>query len=419
MAEESTRDIAPGLLKSVRRRETFRALHNRNYRLLWIGMVGHSASLWAETVARSWLIWQLTGSATLLATVHLLRAIPLLFFGLFAGVAADRFDKRKILIICQSFTLINHVVLAVLIITGVVEVWHVLLTTFLSGCSKAFNQPTRIALIPSLVREDELTNAVALNSVAVNITRIVGPAAAGLLIASLGIGAVYFVAAGVYVIAIACTIMLRVPPVITRLGKTSVWTDMGEVFQYVYKEKTILILVVLALIPLTVAWPYIALLPIFADTVLDIGAPGLGWLYSAIGVGALLAVIIIATLGRVRRKGLVVLLGVFCFGAFLMVFSQSTLVPISLVVMAFVGFVSTGSMVLINTSLLEIAPPELHGRVMGIFRLDHGLMPLGVMVVGVLADAIGVSLTVLIMGSICVLLALSMGTRISLVRRVP
>ena len=418
MAGEPTRALAPGLLTAIRRGEAFRALRNRDYRLLWIGQVGHSASLWVEAVARSWLIWQLTGSATLLATVHLLRAMPMLGLGLFAGVAADRFDKRKLLIICKICTLVNKVVLAVLIVTGVVEVWHVLLTAFLMGCSMSFEQPVRTALIPNLVGKDELTNAVALNSAAMNVTRIAGPAAAGLLIAPLGIGGVYFASAGVYVVALIATIMLRVPPVIARVVKTSVGTDLGEAFRYVYEQKAILALVLLAVIPMVVAWPYMTLMPIFADKVLDIGASGFGLLLSTTGIGALSAVLLIATLGRVPRKGLVTLLGIFSFGAFLMVFSQSTWLPLSLIIMAFVGFVSSGSMVLISTGLLEIAPPELHGRVMAVYMLDRGLMPLGTMVVGPLADVIGAPPTLLIMGSICALLSLTMGIGVPRVRRI-
>ena len=407
-----------GFLRTVRRVKTFRALRNRDYRLLWIGQVGHSGSLWVEAIARSWLIWEMTGSATLLATVNLLRALPMLGFGLFAGVSADRFDKRKILIICQICTLANKLVLAILIVTGVVEVWHVLLTAFLMGASMAFNQPARTALIPSLVREDELTSAIALNSAAMNVARIIGPAGAGLLLAPLGIGGVYFVAAGVYVVALSATFMMRVPPVVARRGRVSMWTDMGDAFRYVYREKSIFALILLALIPMIVAWPYMTLMPIFADTVLGIGESGFGFLYSAVGVGALIAVIVIATLGTVPRRGLVALVAIFGFGAFLAVFSQSTLVPLSLVVMAFIGFASTGSMVLINTSLLTIAPPELHGRVMGVYRLDRGLMPLGSMAAGATADAIGAPPTVLIMGSLCMLLAFSMGVVFPFVRRI-
>ncbi|MFC1990261.1 MFS transporter [Chloroflexota bacterium] len=407
------------LLTNIRKGEAFRALHNRDYRLLWIGQLGHSASLWVEIVARSWLIWQLTGSATLLAVVSLLRALPMLLFGLLAGVAADRFDKRKILIICQTVTLANYVILGVLITTGAIEVWHVLLSSFFMGTSMSFNQPTRTSLVPSLVGKDELTNAVALNSAAINITRVVGPGIAGLLIAPLGIGGVYFTSAGVYVAALICTFMLRVPPVIARVGRTSVWADMGETFRYISKEKTILSLLVLALVPMVFGMPYMTLMPIFADRVLGVGESGYGLLLSASGIGALLVILLIAPMRKIPRKGWVALIGTFGFGISLIAFSESTWFPLSLVLMALVGFTSTVPRVLINTSLLEIAPPELHGRVMSIYTLDRGLMPLGTMIVGPLADAIGAPLTLLIMGSLCGLLALSMGIGIPMSRRIP
>lgn len=419
MEEESNGGGPSGFLAAIKSGQTFRPLRNRNYRLLWIGQVGHSGSLWVEAVARSWLVWELTGSATLLATVHLLRAVPMIGLGLLAGVAADRSDKRKILIICKTCTLVNKLVLAALIVSGVIEVWHVLLSAFLMGCSMSFEQPVRTALIPSLVKEGELTGAIALNSAAMNVTRVIGPAVAGMLLAPLGIGGVYFGSGGVYVVALAATIMIQVPPVLARKGRVSMWTDMGEAFRYVYREKAVLSLILLALIPMTVAWPYITLMPVFADRVLGIGASGLGWLYSATGVGALTAVLLIATLGSVPRKGLIVLFAIFGFGAFLLIFSQSTLVPLSLVIMAFIGFVSTGSMVLISTTLLTITPPELHGRVMGVYRLDRGLMPLGAMAAGAMADGIGAPTTVLVMGSVCMVLAFSMGVGYPLARKIP
>ncbi|MFC2041129.1 MFS transporter [Chloroflexota bacterium] len=411
--------MAPDLLTNIRKGEAFRALHNRDYRLLWIGQLGHSASLWAEIVARSWLIWQLTGSATLLAVVNLLRALPMLLFGLLAGVAADRFDKRKILIICQTITLANYVTLGVLITTGAIEVWHVLLSAFLMGTSMSFNQPTRTSLVPSLVGKDELTNAVALNSAAMNITRVVGPGVAGLLIAPLGIGGVYFTSAGIYVATLICTTMIRESPIIARVGRTSVWADMGETFRYISKEKAILSLLVLALVPMVFGMPYMTLMPIFADRVLGVGELGYGLLLSVSGIGALLVILLIATMRNVARKGRFALIGTLGFGASLIAFSESTWFPLSLLLMVLVGFTSAVPRVLINTSLLEIAPPELHGRVMSIYTLDRGLMPLGTMVVGPLADAIGAPLTLLFMGSICGLLAISMSIGVPTLRRIP
>ncbi len=411
--------MAPNLLTNIRKGEAFRALHNRNYRLLWIGQVGNTSAQWVETVARSWLIWQLTGSATLLAVVQLLRAVPMLGLGLFAGVAADRFDKRRILNICNACTLLNYVVLAMLITTGVVQVWHVLLSAFLMGCSMSFEQPTRTSLVPSLVGKDELTNAVALNSAAMNINRTLGPAIAGLLIGPLGVGGIYFISAGVYVVTLIANIMLRVPPVTARVGEFSLWADFGETFRYVYREKVIFVLVLFALIPMVFGQPYVTILPIFADRVLHVGASGYGLLYSATGVGALVVILLIATLGKVPRKGFFILLGTFAFGALLMAFSQSTWFPLSLVIMAFIGFVSTAPRVLINTSLLEIPPPELCGRVMSVYTLDRGLVPLGTMLVGPLADVIGAPLALLAMGSICVLLALCVGVGVPFARRIP
>ncbi|MFC1940145.1 MFS transporter [Chloroflexota bacterium] len=411
--------MTPDLLTSIRKGEAFRALHNRDYRLLWIGQLGHSASLWAEIVARSWLIWQLTGSATLLAVVNLLRALPMLLFGLLAGVAADRFDKRKILIICQTITLANYVILGVLITTGAIEVWHVLLSAFLMGTSMSFNQPTRTSLVPSLVGRDELTNAVALNAAAVNITRVVGPGVAGLLIAPLGLGGVYFTSAGVYVATLICTTMLRVPPVIARVGRTSVWADMGETFRYISKEKAVLSLLVLALVPMVFGMPYMTLMPIFADRVLGVGESGYGLLLSVAGIGALLVILLIATMRNIARKGWFALIGTLGFGASLIAFSETTWFPLSLLLMVLVGFTSTVPRVLISTSLLEFAPPELQGRVMSIYTLDRGLMPLGTMVVGPLADAIGAPLTLLFMGSICGLLAISMSIGVPTLRRIP
>lgn len=417
MAKKSSRAGTPGFLTAIRKGNAFRALHNRDYRLLWIGQVGHSASLWVETIARSWLIWEMTGSGTLLAAVNALRALPMLFVGIFAGVLADRLDKRKLLIYAKIVTLVNKLILAVLITTGLVEVWHVLLSAFLMGCSMALEQPTRTALIPSLVGKDELQNAIALNSVATDVSRVVGPGVAGALLGPLGVDGVYYVASGVYVVTLIATIMMRVPPVIARAGRTSVWTDLGEGFRYVYREKVIFVLMVLALVPMLFGQPYMTIMPIFADRVLHAGASGYGWLQSASGGGALLVVLLIATIARIPRRGFLVLLGILCFGALLVVFSQSTWLPLSLIIITLVSFASTAPRVLIQTKVLELAPPEMYGRVMSVYALDRGLVPLGTMAVGPLADVIGAPLTILIMGSITMLLAVSIGIGFPFVRR--
>ncbi len=407
-----------GTTTPAQRGSPFRAVRNRDYRLLWIGQMGHSASLWVETIARSWLIWEMTGSATMLAIVNLLRAVPMLGIGLIAGVLADRFDKRKLLITVKTFTLINKLALAILIVTGVVQVWHVFLTAFLMGCSMAFEQPVRTALIPSLVKDDELQNAIALNSAAMNVTRVIGPGIAGALIAPLGTGGVYFASAGVYVVTIIATIMLRVTPIITRVGRPSMWTDFGEGMRYIYRERIILVLMALALVPMMFGQPYTTIMPIFATKVLHGGASTYGWLQSASGVGSLLIVLLLASMTRIPHRGFFILLSTFLFGAFLALFSQSTWLPLSLLFMVLVGIVNQVPRILINIKLLEIAPPEMYGRVMSVYTMDRGLVPLGTMLVGPLADAIGAPATVLLMGGITMLLPLAAGIGFPSIRRI-
>jgi MFS family permease len=181
---------------------------------------------------------------------------------------------------------------------------------------------------------------------------------------------------------------------------------MREGFQYVYREKQLLVMMVLSLVPMIIAFPYMTLLPILADEVLGIGSSGYGLMYSAAGVGALLSVLTIASMDRVRRKGMVVLVATFVFGILLIILSRSTVVALSMATMVCIGVVSTGTQTLTNTVLLTVAPPEIHGRVMGIYRLDRGLMPLGSMAAGTLADGIGAPQTLLWMGGACALMAI-------------
>ncbi|MCX6020957.1 MAG: MFS transporter, partial [Chloroflexi bacterium] len=232
------------------------ALQNRDYRFLWLGQLGQSASLWVETVARSWLVWELTGSATALGTVNLLRSLPMLIFGILAGAAADRMDKKRLLTICQTFTMLNLLSLAVMIRTDNLQLWAVYLTSFLMGSSMAFLQPTRTSLIPSLVKREELTNAVALNNAAMNVTRIMGPALAGILIPVIGIDGIYFSAAAFYLWTIWSTNQIRVKTDTATARKDSVWGSIKEGMLFCWRDKTILTLMMLALIPMTFGMPY-------------------------------------------------------------------------------------------------------------------------------------------------------------------
>lgn len=398
---------------------TLGALRHSDYRHLWLGQLGQSASLWIEMVARSWLVWELTGSATALGTVNLLRALPMLFFGMMAGVASDRMDKKRLLMLCQLFTMLNLLLLGVMIVTDTIQLWVVYSTAFLMGSSTAFLQPARTSLIPSLVPREELTNAVALNNAAMNVTRIAGPASAGILIGQIGVGGIYLTAAAFYLWTIWSVSRIGVRSETAAARKGSMWGNMKEGLAFCWQDKTILTLMALALIPMTFGMPYMTLMPVFADTVLDVGASGLGILLGASGVGALIGSLLVATYGgRLVKKGLPLTLGVMMFGVCLVGFAMSHWLPLSLGFIALASSASTGYLALTNASLLENSPPELHGRVMSVYMLDRGLMPLGTMFIGITADYAGAPIALTIMGGICLGLAALVAAFVPQVRRV-
>lgn len=400
---------APARFAVLRRIQTFDALRYPDYRLLWFGMFGNSMSLWMETVARSWLVWELTGSGLALGLVNFFRAIPFLTFGLVSGVAADRVDKRRLLLVTQTVTMSIHFLMAALIFSHVIELWQVYVTALLAGISMSFEQPNRQSLIPQLVERDNLVNAVALNTMVMNVSRILGPTLAGLLIGFVGISGVYLFQGITYVGVIIMTFMLSVPPRPARDGQKSAIADLKEGFAYVGKNSAVLGLLIVALVPMIFGMPYTTVLPVFADKVLHTGASGLGLLLSGSGLGALAGSIAIATLGNLRRRGLLVLAFLFLFGVFLIAFSFATSLQIALLLLAGVGITFTSYMAINNATLLQMSPSGLHGRIMAIYLLDRGLTPLGAVMAGALTDAVGSPFVLAFMGTLCVLLALAMG----------
>lgn len=407
-----------GAISAVRGMPTFQALHSSNYRLLWIGMVGNSMSLWMEMVARSWLVWQLTESGLALGLVNLLRASPFLIFGLISGVAADRMDKRRLLLVTQSITMSIHFVTAALILSGLIQLWQVYLTAFVAGISMSFEQPNRQSLIPQLVEPTDLMNGVALSTMAMNTSRILGPALAGFLIGVIGVGGVYVFQGLTYVGVIAMTAMLRMPGRLEDEQRQSAVADLKEGFTYVVKNPVILGLMIVAQVPMVFGMPYTTILPVFADKVLNLGASGLGLLLSATGVGALAGAATIATLGSLKRRGLILLGSLFIFGAFLIAFGFSTSLYLSLALMSVVGITFSSYMAINTATLLEFSPPALHGRVMAIYLLNRGLTPIGAVIAGAVTDGLGAPVAMAFMGTVCVLLASGMGVAMPQVRQI-
>jgi MFS family permease len=399
---------APDAAVEPRRRfTTFDSLRYRDYRLLWIGQAGHAGGLWMEQVARPVLILQLTDSALMVGLVVAARMVPMLLFGLVAGVVADRFDRKRILLATQSVTLSMHALMAVLIVADVIAPWHVFVTAFISGTSMAFNQPARQSLIPKLVPKEALLNAVALNTTAINIMRVVGPAIAGLLLL-VGIGAVYAANTAIIGGVMLCTVIMHVPHTPRAPDATASWVDdLRESLGFVWNDRTVLAVLGPALILFVFGFPYQSVfVPLFAKKVLDLGDAGVAALIACTGAGAIIGSLVLASQSNLQRRGILLLALLGLFGSGLLIFSRSTILPVSVLALMFTASMSTSYMSLSNSLLFQLSPPEMHGRVMSLMSLDRGLIPLGAMLAGALAAALGPQDALLIMALICLGLTL-------------
>lgn len=376
---------------------TFRALSILNYRYIWLGALGTSAASWMEQVVRPLLMLELTGSALQVGLVVSIRMIPQLVFGLLAGVVADRYNKRLILIISQTITLLMQLALALLLLTGNLAIWHIYVTAFISGASWAFDLPSRQSLVPRVVPKDMLLNAFALNNASMNIMRVLGASLAGVLLIFFNYGEIYLVSTVILAVVVWSSLMIKVSE--DDKGSSSdkavaknvsLLSDLVAGFRYVARTPILFYLVGLGMILFILVQPYQQVfIPLFALDVLDIGKSGAGWLLSFCGVGAIIGGLSIASLKKVRRRGLILLFFLALLGASLLLFAQSQWIVLSCFALMIAGF-STAAFNSLNISLLfEQSSKEYHGRVISLMSLDRGMVSVGAAVAGFLAEGLG------------------------------
>ncbi|HXH21676.1 MAG TPA: MFS transporter [Dehalococcoidia bacterium] len=403
--------------------KTFHSLRYRDYRFLWLGQVGAAASLWMEQLARPLLMLSLTDSAFLVGLVTATRMVPMLLVGIWAGVIADRADKRQILLVTKSVTLLTHLTTAAVILTGVIEPWMVFVTTFIGGSAMAFDQPARQSLIPRLVPRESIANAVALNSAAMNVMRIAGASAAGLVLAVFDYGELYLLQSLIYVGVLASLFQInfrRSEQDSTRRQQTSALADLREGFAAVRRDSVILYVLGLSLILFVWGFPYqTVFVPLIAKRALELGDAGAGLLVALTGAGALLGSLTIATAGdTLGRRGLVMLGQIALFSLGLLLFSRAEVLLLVVPALLLTGAMQTSFMSLNNAFVLGRTPPELQGRIMSLFSLDRGLIPLGATVGGLLAEALGPQDALTIMASICLACTLLVAAFVPTIRRI-
>jgi MFS family permease len=289
--------------------------------------------------------------------------------------------------------------------------------TVITGITWAFVDPVRQTLVPALVPREDLMNAVALNSAAFNLTKIIGPSLGGALIVVSGATGNFFVQSLAYLGVLASIYWMTIPPTPTEARRSSAMANLKEGLVYVWSNPSVFALMATALVPRIFAVPYQTLMPVFQKDVLKVGPEGLGMLLAAPGLGAMLAGLMLATLAnRVRRQGVLLLVSLVSLGVVMNLFSQTTSFPLAILALVAVGGCQVFYMATTNTMLQVIVPDHLRGRVMSIYALDRGLMPVGALIAGISAHVIGAPATVSYMGWVVVLLAILVAWRAPVVR---
>src|SRR3984893_5869163 len=317
---------------------TLRALRHSNFQLFFSGQLISLIGTWMQNIAESWLVYRLTGSALLLGAVGFASQIPVFLVAPLGGIAADRFNRQRVVIATQVSSMLLAFILAVLTLTHTVHKGHIFVLAALLGVVNAFDIPARQSFLVEMVGKEDLMNAIALNSSMFNGARIVGPAVAGILVAKIGEGWCFFANGVSYIAVIIGLVMMRVQSPVRRASAASPWAHIIEGFRFVRHTAPIRAILLLLGVVSLVAMPYTILMPIFADKILHGGARGLGILIGATGVGALLGALTLAF--REGVKGLGRWVAVCCagFGASLLMFSLSHSFWISVVLLLPVGY---------------------------------------------------------------------------------
>jgi predicted MFS family arabinose efflux permease len=368
---------------------TFAALTTRNYCLYWVGLVFYVLGHRAEYTTFAWITWDVTHDPLSLAYLGLAQGVPMVVFQLFGGVMADRVNRLRLLIGTQSLTAVVLIAAFGLTFLGLARVPHLLALAALSSTFRAFDDPTRMALIPQLIDRERLPNAIALGSIPWQAGRMIGPSVTGLLIAAFGGVAGFGLAALASCVALGLYSQLQTSGGSPARDGRHVLTQFAEGLSFVGGNFVFASLITLALFNSLFALSYVTLLPIFADVYFKVGSTGYGLLNAAHGVGALVGTLTVATIiHRIVRPGPVLLIAASCLGLVLMVFAVSPGMWLAMPMLVLVGLSNTFSLTQVSTLLQREVPDHLRGRVMGIYSLCWNLLPLGGLLGGVLAAAV-------------------------------
>jgi MFS family permease len=399
---------------------TFRALRHRNYRLYWTGMIISQTGTWMQMLAQQWLVLQLTDSALWLGIVGFCSAFPILLLSLVGGVIADRMDKRRLVLATQVAAMFQALALAALTWSGHVRIWHVVIAALTLGVINAFDRPARQTLVVDLVGKDDLANAVALNSMIFNGSRVFGPSIAGILISipQIGIAGAFFINGLSFVAVIASLLLIRLAGGAAARPSRSLRADVEEGLAYARADSMVSSLMLTAIFTSIFGMSYTSMLPVFAKNILKVGATGQGVMMTCVGLGALAGSFVIATFAGSGRNGVIWTIGNLLFPSMILIVAVSRFFPLTLLALALLGFGMIVQNATTQTLLQTTVPDRLRGRVMGLYNVTFsGMTPFGSLQVGAFANSLGAPIAIAVGGAVCLARALWLLARKPEIRR--
>jgi MFS family permease len=368
--------------------KTFRSLRVRNYRLYFAGQVVSMTGTWMQWVAQGWLVLRMTGSGFLVGAVTATQFLPMLLGGAYGGVIADRVDKRKLLIGTQSTAGLLALILGVLVSTGAVRLWMVFALALTLGIVNAIDNPARQSFVSEMVDRSEVTNAVSLNSVLANGTRVVGPAVAGFLIAGVGIGLCFLINAASYIGVVVGLLLMRSDELYANERAERRPGQLREGLRYVRRRSELWLPLMLMVVVGTLAYNFSVLLPLLSRFTFDRGPAGYGEMFSVLSVGAVVSGLTVAAMGRATQR--IAALAALSFGVSTLIVAVMPTFGAELAAMLAVGAASTVFVAVTNSVLQLRASPAFRGRVMALFAIAFlGTTPLGAPLVGWIGEHLG------------------------------
>jgi predicted MFS family arabinose efflux permease len=393
--------VEPAFLRRI-----FRAFRHRDFRLMWIGACVSTTGTFVQQFAQSWLVYDLTKNPFYLGLDLFLGQLPIMLFSLFGGVFADRMDRRKMLLYSQYIQMTCAFVLAGLFATRTLQVWHIFALSFIVGCGQSFGGPAYSALLPALVKGEDLSNAIAMNSIQFNLARILGPALGGLAYTTLG-ATWCFTLNGISYIAVILSLFMIQVKFVAPTSRESIWESMGEGIRFIRRREGLGPLVVLAFFTTLLGFSITGFLPVIVQKIFHKGPETYEVLLVSSGAGSITGALIVAAMERLKGQGHVALLALLALGAATAAFALSRWLPLSCVLIFVAGAAIMASASLMLSLVQVIVSDQMRGRVMSVYNLAFRAgIPLGSLALGKLIPVVGISWA--LSGSGGILIALSL-----------